>query len=175
MSDKQDHNSFMCSFDIDSLLTNVPLEGTIEIVIKNEFGRQRKINGFGKGDFRDLLKLRTMGKIFYFNGNYYKQLDGIAMGSLLGPALANAFLCHHERKWLRECPVAYASIFYKHYVDDIFVLLKSENHVYNLLFYLNSKHPNIRFTFKIERDRSLAFLDIDVYRGNKKIRNISTP
>ena len=43
-----------------------------------------------------------------------------------------------------------------------------ENHVNNLLFYLNSKHPNIRFTCEIEKDRSLAFLDINVYRGNNK-------
>ena len=45
MIDKQDHNSFMCSFDIDSLFTNVPLEETIEIVIKNVFGRKRKLMG----------------------------------------------------------------------------------------------------------------------------------
>ena len=168
MIDKQDHNSFMFSFDIDSLFTNVPLEETIEIVIKNVFGRKRKINGLSKSDFRDLLKLATMGTGFCFNGNYYKQVDGVAMGSLLGPALANAFLCHHESKWLRECPFAYALIFYKCYVDDIFVPLKSENHVNNLLLYLNPKHPNVRFTCEIEKDRSLAFLDINVYRGNNK-------
>ena len=52
-----------------------------------------------------------MGTVFYFNGNYYKQSDGVAMGSPLGPALGNAFLCHHERNWLRECPVAYFSNF----------------------------------------------------------------
>ena len=90
------------------------------------------------------------------------------MGSPLGRALANAFLYHHERKCLRECPVSYAPIFYKRYVDDIFVLLKSENHVNNLLFSLNCKHPNIRFSCEIEKDRSLASLDIDVDRGNNK-------
>ena len=34
--------------------------------------------------------------------------------------------------------------------------------------YLNCKHPNIRFTCEIEKDRSLAVLDFDVYRGNNK-------
>ena len=34
MIDKQDRNSFICSFDIDSLFTNFPFEETIEIVIK---------------------------------------------------------------------------------------------------------------------------------------------
>ena len=41
----------MCSFDTDSLFTNVPLEETIEIVIKSIFGRKRKINGLSKSDF----------------------------------------------------------------------------------------------------------------------------
>ena len=100
MIDKQDHNSSMCSFGIDSLFTNVPLEETIEIVIKNVFGRKRKINGLSESDFRDLLKLTTMGTVICFNGNYHKQLNGVAMGSPPGPALANAFLCHHEKNAL---------------------------------------------------------------------------
>ena len=49
-------NSFMCSFDIDSLFSNILLEETIEIVIKSVFGRKRKINELSKSDFRDLLK-----------------------------------------------------------------------------------------------------------------------
>ena len=53
-----------------------------------------------------------------------------------------------------------------------FVLLKSENHVNNLLFYLNSKHPNITFTCEIEKDRSLAFSDINVYKGNNKFETV---
>ena len=90
------------------------------------------------------------------------------MGSHLGPALTNVFLCLHERKCLRECPVIYAPIFYKCYLDDIFVLLKSENHVNNLLLYLNPKHPSTSFACEIEKERSLAFLDIDISRVNNK-------
>ena len=54
-------------------------------------------------------------------------------------------------------------------MHDIFVLLKSENHINNLLLYLNSSHSNIGFTCEIEKDRSLAFLDINVYRRNNKL------
>ena len=36
------------------------------------------------------------------------------------------------------------------------------------MFHLNSKHSNIRFTYEIEKYRSLAFLEIKVYRGNNK-------
>ena len=44
MIDSQDHNSFMRSFGIVSLFTNVPLEKITEIVIKNVFDRKRKIS-----------------------------------------------------------------------------------------------------------------------------------
>lgn len=54
MVDKQDHNSFMCRLDIDSLFINVSLEETTEIVIKNVFGRKRKPNGLSKSDFQGL-------------------------------------------------------------------------------------------------------------------------
>ena len=37
-----------------------------------------------------------------------------------------------------------------------------------MLFYLNSKHPNIRFRCEIKKKSSLAFLDINVYIGNIK-------
>ena len=62
MTDKQYYNSFMCSFDIDSFFTNVPLEETIEIVIKNVFGRRRKIIG----DFQDLIEIDNNGYSFLF-------------------------------------------------------------------------------------------------------------
>ena len=37
---------------------------------------------------------------FIFDETFYKQLDGVAIGSPLGPTLANSFLWHHEKRWL---------------------------------------------------------------------------
>ena len=81
MIDKQDYNSFMCNFYKDSLFTNVSLEESIEVVIKKVFGRKTKINGLIESDFQDLLRLTTMGTVFYFNSSYNKQLDGVVTGS----------------------------------------------------------------------------------------------
>ena len=60
----------MYIFDIDSWLTNVTLEETIEIFIKNKFLRKIKINWLNKYDSRELLKLTTMVRLFHFNGYY---------------------------------------------------------------------------------------------------------
>ena len=41
---------------------------------------------------------------FRFNSDTYKQIDGVAMGSPLGPSLANAFLCYYEKNGLIIAP-----------------------------------------------------------------------
>ena len=168
MIDSKDHRLIMASLDVDSLFTNIPLQETIEIVADKVYATKKKVNGITKSDFKKLLQLSTKGTVFYFNGKYYRQKDGVAMGSPLGPALANAFLWHHERNWLDDCPLAYAPAFYARYVDDIFVLLRSREHIDRLAAYLSSKHPNINFTFEVEENNCLPFLDVNVYRHPDK-------
>ena len=45
-----------------------------------------------KDVFLNLLTVATKESFFMFNNKFYKQIDGVAMGSPLGPALAN-ILC----------------------------------------------------------------------------------
>ena len=78
--------------------------------------------------------------------------------------MANAFLCHHETRWLEECPLSFMPMFYARYVDDIFVLLQSKEHTALLAEYLSSKHASITFTYEEENDNVLPFLDVNVFR-----------
>ena len=52
-----------------------------------------------KHAFIKLMKLATQG-MFLYNGELFKQIDGVAMGSPLGPTLANFFLANLENKLL---------------------------------------------------------------------------
>ena len=70
-----------------------------------------------------------------FNNKYYKQVDGVAMGSPLGPALADIFTCSFESKWLQDCPNDFKLVFYRCYIDDKFVLFSSPNHADNFVEY----------------------------------------
>ena len=100
-----------------------------------------------------------------FDGKIYKQTDGVAMGSPLGPSLANAFLCFHEQIWLNDCPEDFKPVYYRRYVDDIFALFRSPDHLEKFTSYLNSKHKNIKFTYEKESNNSLPFLDILISRS----------
>ena len=93
---------------------------------------------------------------------------GVAMGSLLGPALANIFMCSFESKWFRDCPNDLKPVFYRRYIDDIFVLFSTLDHADKFREYLPSKHPNINFFIEKEEDYRLPFLDIKIFRENDK-------
>ena len=87
-----------------------------------------------KHDLHDLLNIETKETFFIFNSKYYTQVDGVAMGSPLGPALANIFICNFESKWLRDCPNDFEPVFYRCYIDDLFVLFSSPDHADNSFF-----------------------------------------
>jgi len=67
-----------------------------------------------------LLKLATTNQLFQLDGKLYEQVEGVAMGSPLGPLLANTFVCYIEEKLeeKNELPS-----FYKRYVDDTFKIM----------------------------------------------------
>ena len=77
--------------DVDTLFTNISLGETIDICVKKLKTSYTLVKGISKNDFRDLLNLATKFSCVRFN-KFYIQVDDAAMGSPLGPILANIFL-----------------------------------------------------------------------------------
>ena len=65
------------------------------------------------------------------------QVDGVAMGSQLGPTLANPFLVHFEENWLQNCPSDFKPHYYRWYVDYMFVLFTSAKNLEAIRNFLN--------------------------------------
>ena len=101
---EQDASLFMAPLDANSLFTNVSLEETIKIWLNELFKSNSSIHGFNKKQITEILSLTSKGWIFLFEMAFYTQVDDAVMGYPLGPSLGNAFLCHHETKWLNDCP-----------------------------------------------------------------------
>ena len=105
------------------------------------------------------------GVKFSFNNAMYRRSDGIAMGSPLGPVLANIFVGYNKNK-LFEFSVK--PQFYKRYVGDTFAIFENEaecNEFFNILNYLN---PALKFTSEKEKSESLAFLVVKIQKSDSK-------
>ena len=62
-------------------------------------------------------KSKGFGTTFYVS---------VAMGSPLGPVLANLFMSHHENGWIKNYIQGHIH-FYRHYVNDIFTVFDSHD------------------------------------------------
>ncbi|KAK3725845.1 hypothetical protein QZH41_014073 [Actinostola sp. cb2023] len=86
----------LVSYDVSSLFTNIPLDETIKILTEKAFNNDwfnRTYNlNITKSDLVQLLNVATKDQLFQFDGLLYEQFDGVAMGSPLGPLLANVFM-----------------------------------------------------------------------------------
>ena len=80
----------------------MPLEETINICTNLLYNNEDVIEGINKSEFKNLLSLATQESYFIFNDVLYKQKDSVAMGSPLGPTMANVFLSFCEIKWLEH-------------------------------------------------------------------------
>ena len=132
-----DSNLVMESFDVESLFTNIPLKETIDLCVDILFYDRTNIDGITKDYFHDLLTICMSESLVLSDGEYYKQTDGVAMGSPLGPTFANIFLCFYEQIWLENCPIKFKPVVYRRYVDDTFLLFRSHDHIEKFRAYLN--------------------------------------
>ena len=154
------------SFDVSSLFTNDPLDETITILAKKAF-TENWFNEFyhlniKESDLVTLLQLATKDQLFQFEGNLYQQIDGVAMGSLLGPLMANAFLCSLEEKLERDNKLPNL---YRRYVDDTITAMPDVAGAESFLSTLNECHPSIIFTMELVSNNKLWFLEMEITKN----------
>ena len=89
---------YMCLLDISNLFTKVPLKEKIGIFAEAMFKDPSSAPTISQAVFIELMKIATSSVEFGFNDTMYKQTDVVAMGSPLGPVLANIFVDYYESK-----------------------------------------------------------------------------
>ena len=91
----------------------------------------------------------------------YRQIDGVSMGCLLGPILANIFVGFQERHLFDRFPKPFI---YLRYLDDTFVSFRSRDYALSFFDKLNKLHSSLVFTMEEENNGELPFLDVSVER-----------
>ena len=108
------HN--MVSFDVVSLFTNVPLDTSIEIILKQIYKNNEINTSITKEEIKELILLCTKGVHFIFDGKTCVQTNGVVMGSQLGSVLSGIFMVELENNPIHTLLEHLAC--WKRYVDD---------------------------------------------------------
>ena len=128
----------MISFHLKSLFPNVRLDQAIELILLNVYQEKKIKTSIPQNILRELLYLCTKEVHFIFG-------DGVGKCPPLGPLLTNIFMTSLEEKVIPTL-IPYLCT-WKRYVDDTDA-------------YVNPKKVDFQFTFELEKNKQITFLDV---------------
>ena len=157
---KLEEGECIMSYDVAALFTSIPVKPVIEVV-KKKLEQDTELHQrttMSTQNILDLLEFSLCNTYFLFQGQYYEQTQGAAMGSPVSPVLANLYMEFFEDRALSTA--VNPPRWWKRFVDDTFVILKKDKKE-EFLQHINSVDPSIQFTTEEQKeDGSMPFLDI---------------
>ena len=161
-----EENEEIISFD---LYTNVPVMEAIEVCTDMLFALPAdKRPSIDKDTFIILAKIASCDVLMSTHDGYYRQTDGLAMGSPPAPHLANGWLSKYDPVIMGE------SKLYYRYMDDILKEEKRTN-VEKKLEEITSLHDNLKFTVEHEQNYQLPVLDMKILHDPERLMSTWLP
>ncbi|CAF4089010.1 unnamed protein product [Rotaria magnacalcarata] len=179
-------NTLLCTFDIKDLYTNIDHALTVKAIrywIKSD---PALLETAAKNVYMSIVECKKFiiealeiildNNIFMFDGTYYKQIKGIAMGSSIAPTIANLTIGYLEinlyekvKERMGEDIHLYIKEHWYRYIDDCQLLWPFGNE--NLAVFtniLNELNEAIKFV-REENTQKLPFLNIMLYIENNQL------
>ena len=151
----------MVSFDVTSLYTNVPVIESIRICTDLLFNMPEKDRPpVDRDTFVKLATIASCDVVMSTHDGFYKQVDGLAMGSPPAPHLANGWFSQFEDSIKGNAKI------YDRYMDDILRESKCSL-VEQKLAEINTLHPNLQFTKESEENYKLPYIGMEIIRDPK--------
>ena len=160
------NNKYWADVDIESLYTNIPVDKCIE----RQHNHLQKSNSTFPLPISKLIKICTLCTshcYFQYNNIFYKQKFGLPMGSPLSGVLACIYL-----EFLASGPFKFIipnTARYFRYIDDILLIYPRDLDLHSITDRLNNVKPSIKFTYELESNSTLPFLDILLIRNINKL------
>ena len=152
-------NETITSYDVSALFTSVPIEAAINIIQRRlELDQGLHSRTTMKVEhITSLLEFCLRTTYFKFQGSFYEQISGAAMGSPISPIVANLFMEDFEVKAINTAKNP--PKMWKRYVDDTCVILDSTTKE-EFFHHIKSIDPQIQFTSEDSNPNgSVSFLD----------------
>ena len=157
-----DSDEELVSFDVTSLYTNVPVMEAINTCADLLYDGNHERPPVDRGTFVLLTQLSSCNVVMSTLDGYYKQVDGLAMGSPPASYLANGWLYKYDANIRGEAKL------HARYMDDIIMSIKRDCIEAKLLA-INNLHQSLKFTIEREINGEIPFLDMMLMNEEGKL------
>ena len=154
---KLEEDEELVSFDVSSLYTNVPVAESISVCADLLYNGKYQVPPVDKETFIEMAEIASCNVVMSTHRGYYKQIDGLAMGSPPAPHLANGWLSQFD------ATIKGSSKLFSRYMDDILQEIKSRE-ITKKIAQINALHNNLTFTIEKQENGKLPFLDMRIIR-----------
>lgn len=167
----EENDGIFVTFDISDMFSNIHLKNALK-AIKYYFDKyQNLINPIFTWDFiKDVISFIFRNNTFFFNGCYFKQAQGMAMGTKMACVVADLSVGFLEETNLypnlkqdfSEEYSIFVQNFLKRFRDDLFNFHHNKyGSPTQLLHYLNNMDPNLKFTMELN-ENSCNYLSMNI-------------
>ena len=126
------------------------------------YSNNKKQPPIDRETFTTPAKIASCDVLMSTHDGYYKQVDGLAMGSPPAPHLANGWLSQFDNIIKGKARL------YTRYMDDILQNIKREE-IEDKLKEINNLHPALKFTIEREVDGAIPFLDMRILNTRSRL------
>jgi hypothetical protein len=165
-------NYRLLSLDVTSLFTNIPKD-LVKEIIDEEWNEMREYlyvkledetkKYIDKDTILEMIDFIFDSSYFKFDDMIYKQIDGSAMGNPASPTLANLVMNNLIKNTLKKFDFNIPFLYL--YVDDTILAIPMDK-IDIVIREFNNFHPKLKFTYEMEVDGKIPFLDT-IIRRNK--------
>ncbi|CAF1260607.1 unnamed protein product [Rotaria sordida] len=152
--------TLFCTVDVADLYTMVPqTEGVLSLKKMLDHLKLKQVGGLKIETIIRLSRFVIQNNYFSFNGQFYHQVRGGAMGSPLTLTVANCYMFFYERQIVKQ--ISNSSGLYFRYIDDIFLAINwPARHLFKQIDRWNHFDENIKLSENI--GSTADFLDLHI-------------
>jgi hypothetical protein len=158
-----EHDQELRSYNVTALFTSVPVNKAVDCIrrkLEADVTLKQRTD-MSPADICRVLELCLSCTYFVFDGQFYRQIHGAAMGSPV-----SMIVCDAQMEDVEEQAIATAEhppYWWYRYVDDTHTKL-DKTHASSFTDHLNTLDEDIKFTTEGEEEGALAFLDTNTVK-----------
>ena len=156
-------DAILCTIDVVALYAGIPHDEGLGVLRKALDSRADR--SVSTDSLMDLAEVVLKNNMFEFNGRFYHQIRGTAIGTKCAPPYA--ILADLEEKLLSSSDCKPSASW--RYIDDVYLIwTHGEEELQKFIDYSNASHHSIKFTAEWSKE-SINFLDTRVIKKDNTL------